>query len=88
MSKFHSFNEIFILRTELFNSTRATMVSSLALLIIFKSSSWARDTSLGYSRDVAEYRSQWKQAPLSTLKNFLQYLRFEILKRLFGFQLL
>lgn len=88
MSKFHSLNENFILRTELFNSTRAIVVSSLALLIIFKSSSWARDTSLGYSGDVAECRSQWKQAPLSTLKNFLQYLRFAILKRLFGFQLL
>ena len=83
ISELYGLNEIFILRTEHFNST---VVSSLSLLIISKSSSWARETSLGYSWDEVELSSHWKQVPLSTLRNFFKYLRLAILKSLFGFQ--
>lgn len=86
ISELYDLNEIFILRTEHFNSTGATVVSSLSLLIISKSSSWARETSLGYSWDEVELSSHWKQVPLSTLRNFSKYLRLAILKSLFGFQ--
>lgn len=64
------------------------MVSSLAVFIISKPHSWARETSLGYSWNVAELSSQWKQAPLSTLKKLFKYIRLAILKILFGFLLL